>query len=58
MAEKRLVIGSGPDGLRAAAVLASGGYSVTLLQEGATPSGLSRPNYPNDAGWMRVPDEA
>ncbi|MDG1479631.1 MAG: hypothetical protein P8R54_08565 [Myxococcota bacterium] len=58
MAEKRLVIGSGPDALRAAAVLASGGYAVTLLQEGDTPSGLSRPKYPNDAGWMRVTEEA
>ena len=58
MAEKRLVIGSGPDALRAAAVLASGGHQVTLLQEGSTPSGLSRPKYPNDAGWMRVTETA
>ncbi|MFT5684411.1 MAG: hypothetical protein ACI8RZ_005352 [Myxococcota bacterium] len=58
MAEKRLVIGSGPDALRAASVLASGGFAVTLLQEGSTPSGLTRPKYPNDAGWMRVTEEA
>jgi hypothetical protein len=58
MAEKRLVIGSGPDALRAAAVLASGGFAVTLLQEGATPTGLTRPKYPNDAGWMRVSEQA
>ena len=58
MAEKRLVIGSGPDALRAAAVLATGGYQVTLLQEGPTPSGMQHPRYPAGTGWMRVSDAA
>ena len=55
--EKRVVIGSGPDALRAAATLAAGGCAVTLLQHSDTPSGLRHPELPNGNGWMRIPTE-
>jgi len=57
MQQQRVVIGSGPDALRAAAVLASTGQSVTLLQEGISPSGLQNPYYPVGNGWMRIHDD-
>jgi len=52
----RVVIGTGPDGLRAAAVLAARGESVVLLQQGPGPSGLVRPDIPEGDGSLRVPD--
>lgn len=54
---KRVVIGSGPDALRAAATLASTGVPVTLLQQGSSPTGLRHPRLPNGTGWMRVPND-
>jgi phytoene dehydrogenase-like protein len=52
---RRVVIGCGPDGLRAAAVLAAAGHAVTFLQTAETPSGLRWPELPVDAGILRVP---
>ena len=52
---QRVVIGTGPDGLRAAAVLAARGESVVLLQQGSGPSGLARPDLPEGDGSYRVP---
>ena len=57
MGEERVVIGSGPDALRAAAVLAAGGAKVTLLQSGATPSGLTHADLPVGTGLVHVPPE-
>lgn len=45
-----LVIGAGPAGLRAAAVLARGGRSVTVLDEEATPGGSLR-WWPTDVAF-------
>ena len=53
----RVVIGAGPDALRAAATLAASGHAVTLLQGKGTANGLAHPRYPNGTGWMRVPSE-
>lgn len=53
----RVVIGAGPDGLRAAAVLATAGHRVTLLQEAPTVSGLRHPELPQSSGRMRTHDE-
>src|SRR5687768_229121 len=58
MSGKRVVIGAGPDALRAAAARATAGRPVTLLQESATPSGLLHPRYPTGSGLMRVPADA
>ncbi len=55
---KRIVIGIGPDALRAAAVLASGGHQVTLLTEASTPSGRALPSLPQGTGRLRVQAEA
>lgn len=52
----RIVIGAGPDALRAAAVRASQGDAVLLLQAGPSPSGLVHPELPQDTGRMRVAD--
>jgi len=54
MSDTRLVIGHGPCALRAAAVLAAGGAKVTLLQRGATPSGLRNPDFPTETGRIHV----
>ncbi|MFT4976594.1 MAG: hypothetical protein ACI8S6_002499 [Myxococcota bacterium] len=55
--EKRVVIGRGPDALRAAATLAADGQPVTLLQQGPGDSGLRHPHLPNGTGWMRTPGD-
>ena len=51
---QRVVIGSGPDGLRAAAAVAATGASVVFLQQGPGPSGLSRPDLPEGDGSIRL----
>lgn len=56
MAE-RVVIGVGPDALRAAAVLSTAGHAVTLLQAGPGPSGLTHPELPHSTGRMCTRDE-
>lgn len=56
-AQKQVVIGSGPDALRAAAALAATGQPVLFLQQASTPTGLRHPRLPNGTGWMRVPTE-
>lgn len=53
----RVVIGAGPDGLRAAAVLATAGHKVLLLQEADSYSGLRHPELPLSSGRMRTHDE-
>jgi hypothetical protein len=53
---QRVVIGSGPDGLRAAAALADTGAQVVLLQQGPGASGLARPDLPEDDGRLRLPE--
>ena len=58
MAGKRIVIGGGPDALRAAAVLATAGHAVTLLQGASSPSGRERPTLPEGTGRLRVRPEA
>jgi len=50
----RVVIGSGADGLRAAAALAASGASVLLLQESETAHGLSHPDMPEGTGRLYV----
>lgn len=50
----RVVIGSGADGLRAAAALAATGAPVLLLQEADTPHGLSHPEIPEGTGRMWI----
>jgi hypothetical protein len=50
----RVVIGSGADGLRAAAALAASGASVLLLQETETPHGLVHPDMPEGTGRLYV----
>ncbi len=54
MAERAVVLGTGPDGLRAAAALATAGRAVTLLQACDTEVGLEHPELPVDSGRMRV----
>ena len=54
---QRIVIGAGPDGVRAAAVLATAGHRVTLLQEAATPTGLRHPELPQSSGRMSTHDD-
>ena len=49
-----LVIGSGMDALRAAAMLASTGASVCLLQESETPHGLAHPELDEGDGRIRI----
>ncbi|MEC9391081.1 MAG: hypothetical protein VX944_13500 [Myxococcota bacterium] len=49
-----LVIGSGMDALRAAAMLASTGASVCLLQESETPHGLAHPELDEGDGRLRI----
>ena len=56
-AERRVVIGSGPGALRAAAAVAAAGYQVTLLQQDGDPAGLLHPRYPNGTGWMSLADD-
>jgi hypothetical protein len=58
MGDRRIVIGAGPDALRAAAVLAHGGHQVTLLQEASTFNGVDHPEIPLGTGRIRVPAEA
>jgi hypothetical protein len=53
----RLVIGHGPDALRAAAALAAGGEAVCLVQCGPGEAGLRHPEMPVDPGLLRVSDE-
>ncbi len=55
---KRIVIGIGPDALRAAAALATGGHEVTLLTEASTPSGRGLPTLPQGTGRLRVRPES
>lgn len=55
---QRIVIGIGPDALRAAAALASGGSRVLLLQGAATPAGRGQPSLPVGTGRLRVHPEA
>ena len=57
MSEQRIVIGRGPDALRAAAVLATAGHAVTVLQGAATASGRSRATLPEGTGRLRVHPE-
>lgn len=52
---QRVVIGTGPDGLRAAAALAVHGESVLLLQQGDGSAGLVRTDLPEQDGSIRVP---
>ena len=52
----RVVLGTGPDALRAAAVLAYRGHAVHLLQTGETASGLRHPDLPVGLGRLRVDD--
>lgn len=54
---ERVVIGIGPDALRAAAVLSTAGHAVTLLQGGPGASGLAHPDLPQNSGRMRARDE-
>lgn len=54
---ERVVIGAGPDGLRAAAVLATAGHQVTLLQAGASAHGLRHPELPQSTGRMHTHDD-
>ncbi len=54
---QRVVIGVGPDALRAAAVLSTAGHAVTLLQAGPGASGLVHPDLPQNTGRMRTSDE-
>ncbi len=58
MAQQQVVIGSGPDGLRVAALLAARGDRVTLLQQGPGPSGLARPEIPEGDGRWRLRTQA
>jgi hypothetical protein len=58
MTQQRVVIGSGPDGLRAAAALALDGHAPLLLQQGPGASGLQRPDLPEHDGRMRPQDRA
>lgn len=57
MAEQRIVIGRGPDALRAAAVLATAGHAVTVLQCSDTPTGRARATLPEGTGRLRVRPE-
>ncbi len=50
----RVVVGGGPDALRAAAVFAQAGQAVHLLQLGPTPSGLQHPDLPLGLGRVEV----
>ena len=54
----RVVIGRGPDGLRAAAARATAGGPVLLLQLAATPTGRTSPELPEGTGRMDVPAAA
>lgn len=58
MTQQRVVIASGPDGLRAAAALALDGHAPLLLQQGPGAAGLQRPDLPERDGRMRVQDRA
>lgn len=58
MSGQRIVIGRGPDALRAAAVLATAGHAVTLLQDADTASGRARPSLPEGTGRLRVRPES
>lgn len=49
-----VVIGSGADGLRAAAMLASTGVSVCLLQESETPHGFVHPSLGEGDGRLHI----
>lgn len=49
-----VVIGSGVDGLRAAAMLASTGAQVQLFQESETAHGLAHPSLPEGSGHVVV----
>ena len=51
---RAVVIGGGPDALRAAATLAHLGRSVLLLQTGQGASGLRQPDLPLDTGRFQV----
>ncbi|MCB9779128.1 MAG: hypothetical protein H6742_11240 [Alphaproteobacteria bacterium] len=57
-AEPRVVIGAGPDALRVAAVLATRGHAVRLLQQGPGASGLRWPELPQDNGRLRTSPDA
>ena len=52
---QRVVIGTGPDGLRAAAALVGAGEQVLLLQQGSGASGLARPDLAEGDGSSRLP---
>jgi len=54
---QRLVIGAGPDAVRAAAVLATGGHRVLLLLDSPEPTGLRHAELPQSSGRMRTADE-
>ena len=49
-----VVIGTGPDGLRAAAARAARGEQVLLLQQGVGAAGLARPELPEADGSLRI----
>lgn len=51
---ERVVLGTGPDALRAAAVLAHRGARVVLLQTASSATGLAHPHLPLGRGRMQV----
>jgi len=53
----RVVIGSGPGGMRAAAARAADGGAVLLLQQEDTPEGRTAPELPEGTGRLHVPAE-
>ncbi len=53
----QVVIGAGPDGLRAAAARAAEGSAVLLLQETEEVHGRSAPQLPEGTGRMRVRED-
>lgn len=55
---KRIVIGVGPDALRAAGVLATADNEVGLLTEASTPAGRGLPSIPVGTGRLRVRPES
>lgn len=55
---KQVIIGAGPDALRAAAVRATAGEPVLLLQQAATVTGLRYPELPQSTGRMRDQPDA
>lgn len=55
---KRIVIGTGPDALRAAAALATADHEVTLLTSASNASGRALPSLPVGTGRLRVRAES